>query len=574
MSTLDLHDIQGNIHRPYGRYGFPYARYFLFHVNRKQDDARRYDSVIARWLVDQIRPAVTTSEPWRNSETPAGAPVRDKPAVTLNIGFTWAGLNTLELPVSTLRLMPDEFIEGMAGRNTILGDLEASAPENWDTVWRDANLEDDKAIHVWVSLNAQAEPSTGLPVPELEVWTRWLVGLTEHPFAQGRLTLLRGHGRRPDGRAPEEDRWQDSGTIMATGPGGVLVPTPREPFGFTDGISDPIFTGQDILDDDPAAAVGSGKIRSGPFDSTSSWSPLSAGEFLLGQASEGQELPVASVPGNFMRNGTFMALRKLHQNTASFDGAMAQHTEAFGRTAGIADPAVARETLMAKMVGRWPSGVPLIVAPTKRDEQAFIAPYLPVLLKIGARIRLDAAEKAQYAEFDRKLRDYRYTNDPDGVKCPLGSHVRRVNPRDMLDPDHKLGEASTQLTNRRRILRRGLPYGDTSPAAMADDKAEHGVFIMALCTSLFRQFEFIQQQWLHYGLDLDSGNDTCPITGRRDPENPMANKFVVQSDPKTGRPPYIAANLPLFVETHGGEYFFIPSITALRMMAMGSVDPT
>jgi deferrochelatase/peroxidase EfeB len=411
-------------------------------------------------------------------------------------------------------------------------------------------------------------------VPELEVWTRWLVGLTEHPFAQGRLTLLRGHGRRPDGRAPEEDRWQDSGTIMATGPGGVLVPTPREPFGFTDGISDPIFTGQDILDDDPAAAVGSGKIRSGPFDSTSSWSPLSAGEFLLGQASEGQELPVASVPGNFMRNGTFMALRKLHQNTASFDGAMAQHAEAFGRTAGIADPAEARETLMAKMVGRWPSGVPLILAPTKRAEQEFIAPYLPVLLKIGARLRLDAAERAQYAEFDRRLRDYRYTADPDGVKCPLGSHVRRVNPRDMLDPDHKLGEASTQLTNRRRILRRGLPYGDTSPAAMADDKAEHGVFIMALCTSLFRQFEFIQQQWLHYGLDLDSGNDTCPITGRRDPDNPMANKFVVQSDPKTGRPPYIAANLPLFVETHGGEYFFIPSITALRMMAMGSVDPT
>ncbi|WP_431271348.1 Dyp-type peroxidase [Dankookia sp. P2] len=574
MSTLDLHDIQGNIHRPYGRYGFPYARYFLFHVNRRRDDPRRWDSEIARWLVDQIRPAVTTAEPWRNAATPAGAPVRDKPAVTLNIAFTWAGLNALELPVSTLRLMPDEFIQGMAGRNTILGDLEASAPESWDTVWRNANIEDEKAIHVWVSLNAQAEPSTGLPVPDLEVWTRWLVGLTEHPFARGRLTLLRGHGRRPDGRAPAEDRWQDSGTIMARGPDGVLVPTPREPFGFTDGISDPVFTGQGVLEDDPAAALGSGKIRSGPFDAKTSWAPLSAGEFLLGQASEGQELPVASVPGNFMRNGTFMALRKLHQNTAAFEAAMTAHAEAFGRTAGIADPTEARETLMAKMVGRWPSGVPLVLAPTKQDERAFIAPYLPVLAKVAARLPLDAAERARAAEFDRKLRDYRYTEDPDGVRCPLGSHVRRVNPRDMLDPDHKLGEASTQLTNRRRILRRGLPYGDASPAGLADDGAEHGVFIMALCSSLFRQFEFIQQQWLHYGLDLDSGNDACPITGRRDPHNPLANKFVVQSDPRTGRAPYIAANLPMFVETHGGEYFFIPSITALRMMAMGSVDPT
>ena len=28
------------------------------------------------------------------------------------------------------------------------------------------------------------------------------------------------------------------------------------------------------------------------------------------------------------------------------------------------------------------------------------------------------------------------------------------------------------------------------------------------------------------------------------------------------------------VETRGGEYFFIPSLTALRMIAVGIVDPT
>jgi deferrochelatase/peroxidase EfeB len=150
----------------------------------------------------------------------------------------------------------------------------------------------------------------------------------------------------------------------------------------------------------------------------------------------------------------------------------------------------------------------------------------------------------------------------------------------MLDPepDVQNKRASSQLTNRRRILRRGLPYGPVDPDAFAeakkDDKAEHGVFIMALCSSLFRQFEFIQQQWIQYGLDLDSGNDACPITGRRDAENHQANKFVVPSDPKSGKAPYIAANLPQFVETHGGEYFFIPSITALRMVSTGSVDPT
>src|SRR3954452_24458016 len=189
MSTLDLRDIQGNIHRPYGRYGFPCGRYFLFHINRDRKDTRRGDCEVGRWLLDQIRPAVTTAEPWRNSTTPADAPVRDKPKVALNIAFTWKGLTALELPTATLRLMPDEFIEGMAARKAILGDLEASDPENWDLVWRDAALDEDKAAHVWVSLTAQADPATGRPVPELDVWTQWLVGLTQHPFAAGRVIL-------------------------------------------------------------------------------------------------------------------------------------------------------------------------------------------------------------------------------------------------------------------------------------------------------------------------------------------------------------------------------------------------
>ena len=67
------------------------------------------------------------------------------------------------------------------------------------------------------------------------------------------------------------------------------------------------------------------------------------------------------------------------------------------------------------------------------------------------------------------------------------------------------------LNNRRRILRRGLPYGDLSEGV--SDLDEHGVVMLAACTSLFRQFEFVQQQWINYGLDANFGNDTCPLTG-------------------------------------------------------------
>ena len=38
-------------------------------------------------------------------------------------------------------------------------------------------------------------------------------------------------------------------------------------------------------------------------------------------------------------------------------------------------------------------------------------------------------------------------------------------------------------------------------------------------------------------------------------------------------PAAICANLTNFVELRGGDYFFMPSLTALQMMASGTVDP-
>jgi hypothetical protein len=93
---------------------------------------------------------------------------------------------------------------------------------------------------------------------------------------------------------------------------------------------------------------------------------------------------------------------------------------------------------------------------------------------------------------------------------------------------------------------------------------------MALCASLFNQFEFVQQQWVHYGASFNAGNDTDPLVGLRRP----GAKFVIPADPAQDHPPFICANMPQFVETRGGEYFFLPSLTALREIAQGSVDPT
>ena|SRR5205085_9701862 len=150
----------------------------------------------------------------------------------------------------------------------------------------------------------------------------------------------------------------------------------------------------------------------------------------------------------------------------------------------------------------------------------------------------------------------------DGTRCPIGAHVRRVNPRDAQG-------FNGRLVNRRRIMRRGLPYGQWTPEDQpARDEDEHGIIFMALNASLYRQFEFVQQQWINYGNDAMQGNDRDPIVGNHD----GTGKFMIQGREDPQNPPFLCAKLPAFVEVRGGDYFFIPSLTALQLIASGKVD--
>jgi deferrochelatase/peroxidase EfeB len=189
------------------------------------------------------------------------------------------------------------------------------------------------------------------------------------------------------------------------------------------------------------------------------------------------------------------------------------------------------------------------------------------------KLQIEIKDKSA-VEQAKILTDFSYAGDADGSRCPFSSHLRRSNPRDMLDPmvpASKAGQpsqATTVLNNRRRILRRGLPYGQSGPGI--SDAEEHGVLMLVVCASLFRQFEFIQQQWLQYGLDFQSGNDTCPLLGNHDEHS----KFVVEASADSGKPPFICDAMPQFVEMRGGAYFFIPSMSSLRLITQGLTDPT
>ncbi len=545
---LDLADIQGNIVRPYGRFGFPFIRHLFFHIGNAK---------AGRYLIDEVRKVVTTSERWAevdqgNKELPP------RPVVAVNIGLSYLGLAALELPTRTLSQLPHEFIDGMARRCSILGDVGPSAPGKWDKIWGNGLDDPARAVHVWISLTAQMKPD-GTPVDELGAKTSWLRDIAQK--SEG-VTLLSGH------EGPNAD-YQDSAALMDTF-NGRIVPSAREHFGFADGIGDPVFAGQYEKEREEHDVVGSGKLPPGG----DTWKPLATGEFILGHFNEAQELPPSAPPWSFMRSGTFAAYRKLHQNVASFDTYVKQQALLYRRVVGAESDEAAEMTVRAKMVGRWPNGFPLATVPTFQEFKQRCGEWADIPeIRLKRQVNRTPEENARLAAFERFLVDFRYGDDVAGAKCPVSSHIRRANPRDTLDPYQGKTSAATatSLSNRRRLMRRGLPYGTASP----DDTSEHGVVFMALCASLFNQFEFVQQQWMHYGSGFGVGNDTDPITGlRHEKDGKSVEKFVISSDPSGSGVPFICANMPLFVETRGGEYFFLPSLTALRQIAMGSVDPT
>ncbi|HEY4012904.1 MAG TPA: hypothetical protein VGM06_06185 [Polyangiaceae bacterium] len=529
MSKLDLHDIQGNILKAYGRYFYPKARYACFGVT-EADGARRF--------VQGLVTLVTTAAPWAAK----GAERHAKPESTVNVAFSYHGLREIGVPRDSLQSFPDEFAMGMKARMDILGDDGPSAPARWDPVWR------EREVHILVWINGNSVAAIEQKYAEVAGIARGCPG----------VELLRGH-RGAGGR--DDQDWQDASAIYADG-----QPTAREHFGYTDGISNPFFRGMPASESN---VMGGGKVTGLPAQTGAGWEPLETGEFLLGYKDEAQEYPEAPSPTLLARNGTFMVYRKLHQNVGAFDGYLER--------AGSTFPG-GKEALAAKFAGRWRNGAPLTTFPTQAEADTFAASWERAkgALAQAKTDRERAEAKARLADIGVKLTAFDYRGDIDGGRCPVGAHVRRANPRGALEfAQRGAFDSPGALSNRRRILRRGLPYGDSRERT---DDGDHGIVFLAMNASIRRQFEFVQQQWMNYGNDFGLANDKDPLVGNHgavggDGGLP-GGRMTIQTGASDPNPPYFCAGIPRFVETRGGDYFFLPSLTALRMIGDGSIDPT
>jgi Dyp-type peroxidase family len=281
----------------------------------------------------------------------------------------------------------------------------------------------------------------------------------------------------------------------------------REHFGFVDGIAQPRLSGIDLRGTPPTGTP----TRTG-------WRSLPVGEFVLGHT-DAEGVRSATPGGHWTRNGSFVVLRTLYQDVAAFRSLV--------RDAGRDHPG-GPDLLAAKIVGRWPDGTPLATSPHGPDPEV--------------------------ADDPARVNDFRFADDPDGLRCPVGAHIRRMNPRDGAG-------VGGVMTTRHRIIRRGLPYGPRladDGGVPQDDGVDRGLVFVGFVADIERQFEFLQRRWVIDGDALKLGRDADPLLG----VHGKGARFKVP-----GAEPYLLAlERPLVVLRSGG-YFFQPGIGALAALA-------
>lgn len=266
-------------------------------------------------------------------------------------------------------------------------------------------------------------------------------------------------------------------------------------FDFRDRLSQPVMKG------------------SGEEPTPGSGDALEPGEFILGYPDENGPVTDLPQPDILSRNGSYMAYRRLEEHVGLFRDYLKDNAE---NTEG-------EDLLAAKFMGRWRSGAPLVLSPDRDDPELGADPM--------------------------RNNDFNYEQmDPFGYACPLGSHARRLNPRD-----------TAHYMNRRRMIRRGATYGPALPKGMPDDGVERGIAAFIICADLVRQFEFAQNVWINDRTFHELGNEHDPITGTQD----GTLDFTVPKRPIRK----VHKGIPAFTTLRGGAYFFLPGIGGLKYLA-------
>ena len=132
--------------------------------------------------------------------------------------------------------------------------------------------------------------------------------------------------------------------------------------------------------------------------------------------------------------------------------------------------------------------------------------------------------------------------------------MRRMNPRDT-----KM--ALLADVNVHRIIRRATTYGapyDPTATSQHDDEVARGLYFIFISAKAMATMEFLQREWINNGNFMSLGEERDPNVGLQK----TGATFTIPQDPVRRR----VHNIETFNVLRGGEYFFLPSLSALRWL--------
>ncbi|WP_213132438.1 Dyp-type peroxidase [Citrobacter sp. FP75] len=313
----------------------------------------------------------------------------------------------------------------------------------------------------------------------------------------------------------------------------------REHFGFADGISQPIPFEKDVVNLSQTLTKSHDSVHLVPLGEILMGHPNGHGEIAKGPVVSGISSNVSgSDPGklrphprgeNFLDfgfNGSYMVVRELRQDVAQFWISMDECAKHLNKSLNAGSSPVNADWVASRVMGRDRNGH---------------------LLCPGGVLPANASGRPdnEFRFFDR---------DKMGYGCPLGSHVRRGNPRDGLAPSSTDKDILLNAANSHRILRRGRKYGPKISDPRCADADDRGLLFICLNTDIGRQFEFIQQTWILNPNFAVLHNETDPLLG-------PCGGFTIPDEQLRK-----IIDVKSYVQMVGGEYFFLPSIAALRYL--------
>ncbi len=304
----------------------------------------------------------------------------------------------------------------------------------------------------------------------------------------------------------------------------------HEHFGFRDGVSQPGIRG-----------LTASTYPNSPGEGDPNRDVVSGGEFVLGYP---RQKPLAPNPSTsdpnddplnpqpeWTLNGSYLVFRRLQQDVKGFQDFL---------TAEAAKPENKSVDLFAaKLVGRYRSGAPLAGANDAAVDPGTTNPDVLHKTKINAFV---------------------YSTDPDGTQVPRAAHIRKAYPRDQQVSEKEQGE-------RPRIIRRGIPFGQSfrhgnppeSPfGADPPFPNDRGLCFVCYQRSIRDQFERIQCDWVNEGSIPERGDGVDPVASQASSERSIRIPGAADDPVKLPQQ---------WVTTTGGEYFFSPSISALKQLS-------